>query len=197
MSNNSNNREERRKASFVLAGTSTYILALSLLAAGGFAIISFTITPLTTTVFAQELDNNNIPTGQPGGGPERSACAPPQTEGGGGGQNATTNATTMDGGSANVTTGNATTTAGGGNQFTSQVTDNIESACIALQVGDIEGAMMYLDMALSAVGGGGIQGNMTTSIPSGITDGTTTDGSSGGGTIIGGSANITTSGGGI
>jgi hypothetical protein len=98
----------------------------------------------------------------------------------------------MGGGDANATTDNATTTttAGGGvvSPTTSEVRDNIELACIALRIGDTEGAMTSLDMALIALGGdGGTQGgNMTTSTPSGITDGTTTDGGSGaGGTTLG------------
>jgi hypothetical protein len=119
---------------------------------------------------------NNTTTGQPGGGPESSACAPTQTGGGGGGgQNGTTNATTtttMGGGGADATTGNATTTLGGGSLSTSEVRDYIEQACIALEVGDTEGAMMQLNLALGELGGN-IQDN-TTSTAGGITGGTTT-----------------------
>ncbi len=189
-SNNNNNnndgdeREERGKASFVLAHTSsTYILALSMLAAGAFAVITSTVTPMTAA-FAQEVDNNTT-AGQPGGGLESSACTPTQTGGGGGGsQSATTNATTatMGGsGDANATTGNATTTAGGGGGIglspsTSQVIDFIEQACIALEVGDIEGALIPLNLALDELrGGDGTQGN-NTDTPSEITGGTSTSG---------------------
>jgi hypothetical protein len=82
-----------------------------------------------------------------------------------------------DGNAATTGTTNATstTTAGGGNQSTSDVRDYIEEACIALQVGDSQGAMIYLDMALSALGGDDTQGNITIA-PSGITNHTTTGG---------------------
>ncbi|HKG30571.1 MAG TPA: hypothetical protein VKA91_04815, partial [Nitrososphaeraceae archaeon] len=70
------------------------------------------------------------------------------------------------GGNATSTTGGNATTAGGGgggaNQSTSDVRMNIEQARMALQNNDTQGAMMYLDMALSALGGGGgALGNMT------------------------------------
>jgi hypothetical protein len=182
--NNNNNdgdeREERRKASFALAHTSsTYILALSLLAAGGFAVIISTVTPMTAAI-AQELDT----TGQPGGGLEYSACTPTQIggDGGGGSQNTTSNVTTMGGGGdANATAGNTTTTAGGGigvvSTSTSEVIDFIEQACIALEVGDTEGALIQLNQALDELrgGGGGTQGN-TTDTQSEITGGTATSG---------------------
>jgi hypothetical protein len=69
---------------------------------------------------------------------------------------------------------------GGGNQSTLEVRDYIEEACIALQVGDIQGALMYLDLALNVLGGDSTQGNIT-STSSGITNDTTTA-SVGGGT---------------
>ena len=190
-SNNNNNnndgdeREERRKASFALAHTSsTYILALSLLADGGFAVIISTVTPMTAAI-AQELDT----TGQPGGGLEYSACTPTQTggDGGGGSQNTTSNATTATmgggggGGDANATADNATTTAGGGigvvSPSTSEVIDFIEQACIALEVGDTEGALIQLNQALDELRGGGddTQGN-TTDTQSERTGGTATSG---------------------
>jgi hypothetical protein len=181
--NNNNNdgdeREERRKASFALAHTSsTYILALSLLAAGGFAVIISTVTPMTAAI-AQELDT----TGQPGGGLEYSACTPTQIggDGGEGSQNTTSNATTMGGGGdANATADNATTTTAGGgigvSTSTSEVIDFIEQACIALEVGDTEGALIQLNLALDELrGGGGTQGN-TTDTQSEITGGTATSG---------------------
>src|SRR5215210_3372978 len=99
-------------------------------------------------------------------------------EGGGATTSTTDNATSAMGGAAQG--GNATTTTtGGANQSTSDVRMNIEQARMALQNNDTQGAMMYLDMALSALGGGdaGTQGNMTTS-GSGTTNATSsvTDG---------------------
>jgi hypothetical protein len=77
-----------------------------------------------------------------------------------------------------VTTGTTdatsiTTAEGGGNQPTADLRDFIEEACIALQVDDRQGALMYLDMALNALGGDSTQGGITNT-PSGITNGTTT-----------------------
>jgi hypothetical protein len=101
---------------------------------------------------------NDTTTGQAGAGDaEPTACAPLQT--GGGGQNATT--TTGGGGSATTDMNTtSTTTVGGGNQSTSIVRDFIEEACIALQVGDTQGALMQLNSALGELGGG-TQGNNT------------------------------------
>ena len=97
---------------------------------------------------------------------------------GGGGATTIDNATSTMG-------GNATTAAGGANQSTSDVRMNVEQARMALQNNDTQGAMMYLDMALSALGGG-TQGNMTSS--AGGTTNATTDGgaTTGGGTTEGG-----------
>jgi hypothetical protein len=164
ISSNNNNyeREERRRGSFALAGTtSTYIVALSLLAVSGIAVICSITTKPMTTAFAQELDNNTATTAtrQPGGGAQSSVCTPTQTRGGGGGQNATTNATTitMAGGSTDATADNDTTTVGGErNLSTSIVKDFIEEACIALQIGDTEGALDLLNQALDELGGGGV-----------------------------------------
>ena len=55
--------------------------------------------------------------------------------------------------------GNATTSAGGGNQ--SEVMMHLEEVRTALQNNDIQGAMMHLDLAMNLLGGGGTQGNMT------------------------------------
>ena len=74
-----------------------------------------------------------------------------------------------------TTNAGSTATARGGSQLTSDVRDYIEEACIALQVGDSEGAMMYMDMALSALSGNDILGNLAIP-PSEITNGTTTGG---------------------
>jgi len=55
-SRNNNKREERRKISFALAGTtSTYILALTLLSS---IFVFISPTQMTTTAFAQEEENN-------------------------------------------------------------------------------------------------------------------------------------------
>jgi hypothetical protein len=98
---------------------------------------------------------------------------------GGGGATAIDNATSRLG-------GNATTALGGANQSTSDVRMNVEQARMALQNNDTQGAMMYLDMALSALGGG-TQGNMT-STTGGTTNATT------GGATTGGTTNATTGG---
>lgn len=119
---------------------------------------------------------NDTTTRQAGAGDaEPTACAPIQT--GGGGQNATT---TTGGGSATTDMNTTSTTAkGGGNQSTSIVRDFIEEACIALQVGDTQGALMQLNSALGELGGG-TQGNSTNTTSGG--EGTFDEGVSVGGT---------------
>lgn len=140
-------------------------------------------------------------------GDVQSSCAPTQTGGGGGGtfdDGGSVGGTSayddydadVEGGDSITTTGtttnatSTTTTGGGGNQSTSEVRDNIQEACIALQVGDTQGALMFLDMALSALDDDGTQGsgNMTNT-PAGLTDGTTAGG--GGRTTPDGGANTT------
>ena len=100
------------------------------------------------------------------------------------------------GGNATSTTGGNATTAGGGgggaNQSTSDVRMNIEQARMALQNNDTQGARMYLDMALSALGGG-TQSNMTNATTTGGTTNATTGGATGGG---GGGSGATDGGGG-
>jgi hypothetical protein len=121
---------------------------------------------------------------------------------GGGGATTTDNATSRMGGNATSALGG-----GGANQSTSDVRMNIEQARMALQNNDTQGARMYLDMALSALGGG-TQGNLTSSM-GGITNatsgggigggGNTTDGGGGGGPLagmLGGGGNTTDGGGG-
>jgi hypothetical protein len=85
-------------------------------------------------------------------------------------------------------TNSATTTpekpaaAGEGNQSTiSELRMQIEEACIALQTGDTQGAMMNMDLALNALGSIGDNGtqvanitNTTTTTASGATNATTT-----------------------
>ena len=120
---------------------------------------------------------NDTTTGQAGAGDaEPTACAPLQT--GGGGQNATT--TTGGGGSATTDMNTtSTTTEGGGNQSTSIVREFIEEACIALQVGDTQGALMQLNSALGELGGS-TQGNNTNTTSGG--EGTFDEGVTVGGT---------------
>src|SRR5215203_6020547 len=92
------------------------------------------------------------------------------------------------GGNATSTMGGNATTAGGGggaNQSTSDVRMNIEQARMALQNNDTQGARMYLDMALSALGGG-TQSNMTNATTTGGTTNATTGGATGGATDGGG-----------
>jgi hypothetical protein len=61
------------------------------------------------------------------------------------------------GGSTDATADNDTTTVGGErNLSTSIVKDFIEEACIALQIGDTEGALDLLNQALDELGGGGV-----------------------------------------
>lgn len=107
-------------------------------------------------------------------GDAQSSCPPTQTGGGGEGGGTFDDGVSVggtsayddydadvEGGDSITTTGtttnatSTTTTGGGGNQSTSEVRDNIQEACIALQVGDTQGALMFLDMALSALGDGG------------------------------------------
>jgi hypothetical protein len=105
-----------------------------------------------------------------GGGVQPSACAPIQTGGaaaaGGGNQ-------TGDGLATNATSPTTTVGDGGGeNQTTSSPTQLIEQACMALQAGDIQGAMMQLNLALGQLreGGGTTTGGATntTTGPGGI-----------------------------
>jgi len=109
---------------------------------------------------------------------------------GGGGATTTDNATSTTGGNATT----ATNAGGGANQSTSDVRTNIEQARTALQNNDTQGARMYLDMALSALGGG-TQSNMT-STTGGTTNATTGGGILGGNQSAGGILGGTTDGGG-
>lgn len=119
---------------------------------------------------------NDTTTGQAGGGAdaEPTACAPIQT--GDGGHNATT---TTGGSSATTEMNTTSTTAEGGDQSTSIVRDFIEEACIALQIGDTQGALMQLNSALGELGGS-TQGNNTNTTSGG--EGTFDEGVSVGGT---------------
>ena len=134
------------------------------------------------------LDNTTAE--QPGGGVESSPCTPAQT-GGAGVQNSTANAattttTTTIGGSGSMTNNNNTTMLGAdeANPSTSQIRDHIEQACIALEVGDTEGALRQLNFALGELGGGSddIQGNNTAMSLSEGEEGSFNEGTSVGGT---------------
>jgi hypothetical protein len=75
--------------------------------------------------------------------------------------------------------GNATTTGGGGvgaNQSTSELRMNLEQARTALQNNDTQSTMMFLEMALSTMEGGGTEGNITSSTAAGGGNATTTGG---------------------
>jgi hypothetical protein len=93
--------------------------------------------------------------GQPGGGAESSPCTPAEI-GGASGQNATiTNATTTARGTSTTTVNNTGMLGGEAvSPSASQIRDHIEQACIALEVGDTEGALMQLNFALDGLGSG-------------------------------------------
>jgi hypothetical protein len=122
--------------------------------------------------FAQKLSNDiNVDTMKHlRENTEPSVCNPTQTSVG---DNLERNATTnirisMASGSANATTGNVTTSAAmiGGNtdQSTLEIRDHIREACIALKIGDSEGALFFLNLAfgeLGSSGGSDTQGSNT------------------------------------
>ena len=165
-----------------------------------------TMTPSDVNGSTSAGEGNNATT-IGGSNVQSSACAQTQTGGTfdegvtvGGTSAADDYDADSEGEDSAATTGttNATSTptaeVGGGNQSTAELRDFIEEACIALQVDDRQGALMYLDMTLNALGDDVTQGNIT-STSSGIANGTTAIGDDGG-TTPGGSAS-TTSGGGI
>jgi hypothetical protein len=125
--------------------------------------------------------------GQSGGGAESSPCTPTEI-GGASAQNATTtNATTTTASSASSTTTVNNTGMLGGEAVSpssSQIRDHIEQACIALEVGDTEGALMQLNFALDELGGGSddTHGNNTTTSLSEAEEGGFNEGVSVGGT---------------
>ena len=83
--------------------------------------------------------------------------------------------------------GNATMMGGGatGNQSSSDVRTNLEQARMALQNNDTQSARMYIDMALSAIGGSMTGGGASGSNMTGASAGGATNMTSGGG-ILGG-----------
>jgi hypothetical protein len=136
-----NNNRTKAIAAIPMAG----IIVAAALLSGLLSLISSYQQP---AIAQQNMTGNATTTG---GGGAQSACAPTQT--GGGGQNATTS------------------TGGGGNQSTSEVRLHIEEACMAAQNGDMQGVLMHLNLALSALEGG-TQGNMTST--TGATNATST-----------------------
>lgn len=111
---------------------------------------------------------NDTTGGQPGGGAESSPCTPSQVAGASL-QNATGNTTTA--GSSGTMTINNTIMLGedGVASSPSQIRDHIEQACVALKVGDTQGALMQLNFALDELGASTdeIQGNNSTTSSSG------------------------------
>ncbi|MDQ3836657.1 MAG: hypothetical protein M3270_06960 [Thermoproteota archaeon] len=117
-----------------------------------------------------------------------SICATTQawSNGNGTGQQQSGMNGTTTGGSGGSMGTNSTGASSGGAGGTQSQTQLIEQACMALQAGDIQGAMMRLDLALGQLGSGpqvGSQGNMSGGAPvnsspsaNSLTGGTTTGG---------------------
>jgi hypothetical protein len=144
-------RDDDNKAKVIAA----IPMAGIIVAAGLLSGLSF-INRYQPVLAQQDITGGNATTTATTGGrsaQSSSACAPTQTGGGG------------------ATTGNNATTAAGaaeGNQSTtSEVGMHIEQACMALQVGDTQGALMQLNLALNALEDGGTQGNTTTATAAG------------------------------
>jgi hypothetical protein len=144
-------RDDDNKAKVIAA----IPMAGIIVAAGLLSGLSF-INRYQPVLAQQDITGGNATTTAATGGrsaQSSSACAPTQTGGGG------------------ATTGNNATTAAGaaeGNQSTtSEVGMHIEQACMALQVGDSQGALMQLNLALNALEDGGTQGNTTTATAAG------------------------------
>jgi hypothetical protein len=161
--NNSNKEQRKRFLTLIEDGdASSFFLGLVLLLAGASFVLISSITPMTVAI-AQEMANNT--TRQAGSvGPQSSACTP--TSAGGifdegvtvGGTSAFDDYdadTEGDGNSATTSaSGTNSTTIGeeGRNQSLSEARQHIEQACLILHSGDIEGALMQLDLALDALG---------------------------------------------
>src|ERR671916_1040479 len=112
--------------------------------------------------------------GQSGGGAEPSPCTPTEIGGASVHNATTTNATTTASGTSTPTLNNTGMLGGEAvSPSISQIRDHIEQACIALEVGDTEGALVQLNFALNELrgGGDGTQGN-NTDTQSEITGGT-------------------------
>lgn len=126
---------------------------------------------------------NDTTGGQPGGGAESSPCRPSQVAETSL-QNATGNTTTA--GSSGTLTINNTIMLGddGVASSPSQIRDHIEQACIALKIGDMQGALMQLNFVLDELGAStdGIQGNNSTTTSSSGEEGSFNDAVNVGGT---------------
>jgi hypothetical protein len=193
--NNNDDSNSRRAKAIATAIPMAWIIVAAALVSGPFFFIASSypqaMAQQNNTMTSSELngstsaggDNNSTTIG--GSNVQSSACAEIQTGGTFdegitvGGTSAADDYDADSEGEDNAvmtgTTDVTTTTAeaGGGNQPTADLRDFIEEACIALQVDDRQGALMYLDMALNALGGDSTQGSITNT-PSGITNGTTT-----------------------
>jgi hypothetical protein len=139
--------DNRNKAKAI----STIPMVLIIVTSGLLSGLLYLIGSYYQTAIAQQDTTGRNATTTTGGrdAQSSSACAPTQTGGG------------------TTTGGNATSsTAGGaaeGNQSTTlEVRMHIEQACIALQNNDTQGALMELNLALNALGGGSTQGNNVT-----------------------------------
>jgi hypothetical protein len=161
--NNSNKEKRKRFLTLIEDGdASSFFLGLVLLLAGASFVLISSIAPMTAAI-AQEMANNT--TRQAGiVGPQSSACTP--TSAGGifdegvtvGGTSAFDDydADTEGDGNSAITSASGTnsTTIGeeGRNQSLLEARQHIEQACLILHSGDIEGALMQLDLALDALG---------------------------------------------
>jgi hypothetical protein len=163
MSVNNSNKEQRKPFLTLIedVNASSSLLGLVLLAGASFVLIS-SIAPMTAAI-AQELANNT--TRQAGSvGAQSSACTPTSaggifdegvTVGGTGAFDDYDADTEGDGNSATTSaSGTNSTTIGeeGRNQSLSEARQHIEQACLILHSGDIEGALMQLDLALDELG---------------------------------------------
>ncbi len=109
-------------------------------------------SPMADTGIASLDDSTS---GQPGGGLESSPCAIGQTAESTV-QNATANTPTTNSTDTGPATDNNSMMLGDEGEdalSTSQIRDHIEQACIAIEVGDTQGALMQLDFALGQLQG--------------------------------------------
>jgi hypothetical protein len=168
------NKNTRTKAIAAAAIPMAGIMVAAALLSG----LSLFTTYTQPALAQQNMTATNATSTTGGGETTQSACTPTQTVGGG--QNATTNATSTGGGGGTNAT---STSAGGGNQSTSEVRLHIEEACMAAQNGDMQGVLMHLNLALSALdnmttaaGGGGT--NASSTLSDVLTEGGNTTGGS-------------------
>jgi hypothetical protein len=140
--------DNRNKAKAISTIPMVLIIVTSGLLSGLLSIISSYQIAIAQQ---QDTTGGNATTTTGGGGVQSSsACTPTQTGRGG---------ATTGGNATSSTTGGAT---GGNQSTTSEVRMHIEQACIALQNNDTQGALIELNLALNALGGGSTQGNNVT-----------------------------------